>query len=96
MLTFSSISVPLILTGESSPRAIIFTIELTKGQVLSPVFMNVDIIVGLVYEHMNVEPVVVQKHEEKATLLVFSEAKKLKKKYDVIPCNALRHGWVTG
>ena len=58
MSTFLTLSIPLILTGESSPRATIFTTELTQGQALSPVFINADIITGLVYEHMDVEPMV--------------------------------------
>ena len=36
MLMSSTISIPLIPTRKSSPRAIIFTIELTMGQALSP------------------------------------------------------------
>ena len=50
MWTSLTISVPLIPTGESSQKAIIFTLELTRGQVLSPAFMNVSIITGLVYD----------------------------------------------
>ena len=33
--------------------------------------MNADIILGLVYKHTDVEPMVVQKYNEKTTLLVF-------------------------
>ena len=40
------------------------------GQVLPPVFTNSDITGGLVYEHMTVEPLVVQKLDEKNTLLI--------------------------
>ena len=41
-------------------------------------FTNVDIIVGLVYENMNVEPMVVQIFDEKSTLLVFLEGEEVK------------------
>ena len=47
--------------------------ELTRGQAVSPAFMNANIVVGIAYEHTDVEPVVVQKFDEKATLLVFPE-----------------------
>ena len=43
-------------------------VELTRGQALSPVFMNADIIAGLAYKHMDVEPVVVQKLDEKTNI----------------------------
>ena len=36
--------------------------------------MNLDIIAGLAYEHTTIEPVVVQKVDEKKTLLVFMES----------------------
>ena len=81
MLTSSIVSVPLILIGESSQRVEIFMIELLRGQVLSPVFMNSGIITGLVYEHMPVKPMVVQKLDEKSTLLVFTEAEDIQKIY---------------
>ena len=64
MSTSSTVSVPLILIGESSQRAIVFMIELPRGQALSIVFMNSDIITGLVYDHMTVEPMVVQNLDE--------------------------------
>ena len=35
--------------------------------------MNLDVIIGLVFEHMSVEPVVIQKLDMRATLLVFPE-----------------------
>ena len=73
MSTSSTISVPLILTWESCQRTVIFTIELARGQALFPAFMNDDIIVGLVYKYKNVDAVVVQKLDVKATLLVFPE-----------------------
>ena len=41
--------------------------------------MNVDIIVGLVYEHINMEPVVVQKLDAKGILLVFPEGEEVEK-----------------
>ena len=73
-----TISIPLVPAGESSPRAMIFKIELTRGKALSPMFSKADIILELVYGHTDVEPMVVQKLDEKATLLVFpvSEEKK--------------------
>ena len=54
----STIIIPLIPTGESSLRAIILTIELARGQVLSPAFTNADIIVEFVYKPINIKPVV--------------------------------------
>ena len=74
MLTLSTVSIPLIPIGERSQRAVIFMIELLRGQSFSPVSMNSDIITGLVYKHTTVEPVVVQKVDEKNTLLVFTES----------------------
>ena len=79
MSNSSTVSVLFIPNGESCQRAIIFTIELTGGQVLSPVFMNEDIIMGLVYKHTNVETVVVQNLDEKATLLVFPKGEEVEK-----------------
>ena len=78
MLTSSTVSVPLILIGESSQRAIHFMTKLPRGQVLSPVFRYSDIITGPVYEHMTIEPVVVEKHNEENTLLVSQKVKTLK------------------
>ena len=46
---------------------------------LSQAFTNADVIVGLVYEHANVEPMVVQKLDAKATLLVSQRVRKLRK-----------------
>ena len=77
MSTSSAVSVPLILIGESSQRAIIFMIELLRGQTLSPVFMNSDIIARLVYEHITVEPIVVQRVNDGNTLLVFTEGENI-------------------
>ena len=41
--------------------------------------MNTNIIVGLVFEHMNVEPVVAKKLDTKDTLLVFPEGEEVEK-----------------
>ena len=79
MLTFLTVHVPVIPTGESCQRTVILNIELTRGQALSPAFTNDDIIVGLVYEHTNVELVVVQKLDAKATLLIFPEGEEVGK-----------------
>ena len=57
----------------------IFMIELPGGQALSLMFTNSDIITGLVIECTTVEPVVIQKHHEKNTLLVFTESQDFKK-----------------
>ena len=46
---------------------------------LSPAFMNPDIIVGLVYEHTTMEPMVIQKLDEGNTLLVFAEGENIEK-----------------
>ena len=73
MSTSSTVCIPLILIGESSKRAIVFMIELLKGQALSAAFMNPDILAVLFYEHMTTEPMVVQKLDGKKTLLVFTE-----------------------
>ena len=59
--------------GESCQRAMIFNLELKQGQALSQAFMSLDIIGGLVFEHMSIEPVAVQKLDARATLLVFPE-----------------------
>ena len=66
-------SVPLIPLGESSQKAVVFDVELKKVQVLSKVFMKPDIIVGLMFEHMNVGPLEVQKLYMSATLFIFQE-----------------------
>ena len=55
-------------------------------------FMNSDIIAGLVFEHMTGEPVVVQKLDGKNTLLVFTESEDIAK--CVIHCDPLRCGGV--
>ena len=54
-------------------------LELLRGQLLSPAFTNLDIIVGLVYEHTVVEPMVVQRLDERNTLLVFAESENIDK-----------------
>ena len=79
MSTSSTVGVLLILNGESSQRAIFFMKELQRGQALSPVFINSEIIAGLVYEYTTVEPVVVQILDEKNTLLVFMESEDIEK-----------------
>ena len=63
MLMLSTESIPMIPIGEGSKRAVDCTIELPRGQALSPAFMNPDIIAELVYEHTAVQP----------TLFVFAE-----------------------
>ena len=73
---------PLIPTGESSQRAIIFMIESLKEQVLSPVFTNSDI-TELVYEHMTIEPVIVQKYDEKDTCWS-SQSENIEKIYNTL------------
>ena len=88
--TSSTVSVPLIPIGESSQRATVFTIKLPWGQALSPVFTNYDIIIGLVYEHMTIEPVILQKLDEKNSLLVFTESEDIEKmSYIVIHCDVV-------
>ena len=59
-------------------------IELPKGQALCPAFVNTDIIAGLVYEHMTVEPVVIQTLDEKKNLLVLTESE------DITKCKTLQ------
>ena len=54
------------------------------GQALSPTFTHSYIITGLVYEHMDIEPVVVQNCDEKNTLLTFMEGQDIEK-----TCNTL-------
>ena len=41
--------------------------------------MNPDIVMGLVYEHTTVEPVVAQRLDDRNTLLVFAEGKNIEK-----------------
>ena len=65
-----TMSISLIPMGDSSQKAVVFDVKLKRGQVLSQVFMNPDIIMGLVFEHNNVKPLVVQKLDMRATLLV--------------------------
>ena len=73
MSTSSTDSIPPILISSSGRKVVIFTIELPGGQLLSPLFTNLDIVAGLVYEHKTVEPVVVQRVDERNPLLVFTE-----------------------
>ena len=72
-------SIPPIPIGESGRRVVALTLESLRGQPLSPAFTNPDIISGLVYEHTTVEPMVVQKMDERNTLLVFAEGENLEK-----------------
>ena len=85
MLTSSTVSVLLIPIRESSQRALNFMIELLRRQALSPAFTKTDIITWLINEHITVDPVVVEKHDDKTTLLVFLEDKDIQKY--VIHCN---------
>ena len=50
-------------------------------------FTNTDIIAELIYEHLTIEPMVVQKHDEKTTLLAFAEGKEIKKYVIRIECD---------
>ena len=79
MLTSWTKSIPLIPIGQSSRRVVVFTLELPRGQPLSLVFTNPDIIAGLVYKHTTVEPMVVQRLDERETLLVFAEGENIEK-----------------
>ena len=93
MLTLSTVSIALVPIRESTQRDIIFMIELPRIQTLSPTFTNSDIIAGLVYEHKIIDPMVMQKCDEKNTLLVFTESGNIKKY--AIHCDPSRCGWVT-
>ena len=77
MSTSLTNSTPPISIRESDRKVVIFTIELLRGQPLSPVFTNPEIFVGLVYEHTTVEPVVVQRADARNTLLVFAESENI-------------------
>ena len=79
MATSSTISVPSILIGESFQKTVIFNIELTRGPALSSAFLNADIVLGWVYKHMNMEPMVVQKLDAKTTLLVVQKCEEIEK-----------------
>ena len=46
---------------------------------MSPEFMNPDIVVELVYEHTTVEPMVIQRLDERNTLLAFAEGENIEK-----------------
>ena len=76
MSTSSAVSIPLIPNGKSYQRTVIFTMELTRGQALSPEFMNASIIAQLVYEHGAHGGT---KRDAKATLLVFPEGEEVEK-----------------
>ena len=73
MPTFSTVSVSLILVGEGCQRAMIFNIELKKEEALSQAFMSLGIISGHMFEHMSIEPVIIQKLDARVTLLVLPE-----------------------
>ena len=59
-------------------------IELPRGQALYPVLTNTDIIAGLAYEHMTVEPAIMHKLGEKSTSVIFPESDDIKE-----VCNTL-------
>ena len=44
---------------------------------MASLFPNLDIVVGLMYEHTTVESVVVQRVDERNTLLVFTEGENI-------------------
>ena len=73
MATSSTMSVSLIPMGDSSQKAVVFDIKLKRGQTLSQMYMNPDIIMGLMFEHMNVKTLLVQKLDRRAILLIFQE-----------------------
>ena len=80
MMSMSSTdSITPLSIRESGRRVVIITIELLRGQPLSPVFTKPDTVVGLVYEHTTVEPVVVQRVDDRNTLLVFAEGENIEK-----------------
>ena len=59
--------------GESCQRAVIFNVEFKKGQVLSQMLTNSDIIMGHVFEHRSIEPLLIQKLDKRTIPLVFPE-----------------------
>ena len=77
MSTLLTDSIPQISIRESGRNVVIFTMELPRGQPLSPVFTNPDIVSGLVYEHTTVETVAVQRVDDRNTLLVFAESENI-------------------
>ena len=91
MLTSSTKSIPLITIGQNGKRVVIFAIiKLSGVQPLSPAFMNLGIVLGLVYEHTTVEPVVVWRLNERNTLLGFVEGENIEK----LCQNLSKYGWV--
>ena len=54
-------------------------LELPRVQPLSPAFINPDIVVGLVYEHTTIDLLVIQRMDERNTLLVFAEGENIEK-----------------
>ena len=79
MLSSLTESILPILIGENSKRIVVFKLELPREQPFSPLFMNPDIVVGLVYEHTAKEPMIVQSLDERNTLLVFAEGETIEK-----------------
>ena len=75
----STESIYPIPIGESSKKAVVFMLELLSRQPFFSVFMNSDIIVGPMYEHTTVESMVVQRLDERNTLLVFAEGETIEK-----------------
>ena len=61
-------------------------LELLRGQPLSSGFINLDIIVGLVYEHTTIGTMVVLRLDERIIL----------QKVNIEHCNPSKYGWVTG
>ena len=93
MSTSSTESIPPVSIGESNRGVVKFTIKLPREQPLSPAFMNLGIVMGLVYEHITVEPVVVQRLGDRNTLLDFEEGEILR--IYVKSCGQLKYGWIT-
>ena len=54
-------------------------LELLQGQPMSSALMNPDIVVGLVNGHTTIEPMEVQRLDERNTLLVFVEGENIEK-----------------
>ena len=77
MSTSLTESIPHNPSEESSRRVVVFTLELPRAQVLSPAFMNQDIVVGLVYENTTIELMFVQWLDEKNILLAFAEGENI-------------------
>ena len=63
----------------ASWRVVVFMLELLRGQPLSSAFMNPEIMAGLMYERTTIEPMVVQRLDERNTLLVFAKGENIEK-----------------